>query len=136
MNQTIYVYKKVQCQPRIFTTEERKVEALFKETNLTISFTAQNRFLILKIRFKNFTNNNPKFKTKPFLYDKQHCTLNEGKGNSKGNGKGQFGNSIQKSSDRERETHEDPGGEGVRGSTIGEGIESDLGGGVLRLTER
>lgn len=36
----------------------------------------------------------------------------------------------------ERETHEDPGGEGVRGSTVGERIERDLGGGVLRLTER
>jgi len=36
----------------------------------------------------------------------------------------------------ERETHEDPGGKGVRGSTVGERIESDLGGGVLRLTER
>jgi len=32
-------------------------------------------------------------------------------------------------------THEDLGGEGVRGATVGEGIESDFGGGVFSLTE-
>lgn len=32
-------------------------------------------------------------------------------------------------------THEDLSGEGVRGCTVGEGIESNLGGGVLRLAK-
>lgn len=32
-------------------------------------------------------------------------------------------------------TYEDSGGEGVRGAAVGEGVECDLGGGVLGLAE-